>query len=297
MLLACSGLASLPVVVGLAVVGLAVVGLVVLVLVGAASAQAPMRLEFHARRVRTAGTGRLESLAEARLEAGVYEIEPRASADGAGELHVALRGRVREQGEACSDRAREAEAIVELPSGHYRGPSERDDLVSGEPGASALAFWLWVPPSLEQGASVRLFDHDYTIERDLELDVANETMAVFLATAHGTRDRDDALGRFRAEWSDTLWFDAETGYLVRRERTELAEADDASFEENETFAVLDASFLPPAARTPRFDPAPCPQGAVAAHGWWRIVIPVAVVLALVSSLWLLRTRLSQGRTS
>lgn len=231
------------------------------------------------------GTGALGGFGHARIERGhgVVSLSPDGSLAA-----LQLERTWREQGPRCL-------------AGH--------DVIGLAPGASDTppdALWLHVSPDIEAGARVTLLGGEYVIERGLELDVGNATIPALLAQSSGEGERDAPddfagdVGRFRTLWTDEIWFDAATGRLLRRDRIEIAEPLDEGhledgFEARESLQVLDAAYLPEAARVASVELAGCTQER-GAEGpvWWRVGMPVGAVIGLGAGLLAWRRRLVAG---
>lgn len=258
---------------------------------------ATISLHYARQRTISEGTGALEGHREARIEAGVYELEVRADQGGARTMFLDVDRSWRDQGGlACRAATERAHAEVDLETRLYRGATE---LEAGPPSGASL--WLWAPPSIARDAALRVLDRELRVERGVVLDVANATVPAILAEVSGEGERDapsgfaGELGRFRTHWSLSLWFDETTGYLLRSERWEIADRDDASFEEHDVIWVTDAPYLPERARTVHLPVHDCsPVRVDRGPAALRVGVPLSALLVVLGALALARRRALQG---
>jgi hypothetical protein len=249
------------------------------------------------RRTISEGTGPLEAHREAHVESGVYELEIRADAGGARTMFLDVERSFRDQGgPTCLAGTERAHAEVDLETRLYRGATE---LEAGAP--SGASVWLWAPPSIPRDSTLRVLDRELRVERGVVLDVAMATVPAILAEVSGEGQRDappgfaGELGRFRTHWSLSLWFDEATGYLLRSERWEIADREDASFEEHDVLWMTDAPYLPERARTPHLPVHDCSPARVDRNPLaLRVGIPFSALFAVLGALALARRRAAGG---
>lgn len=120
-----------------------------------------------------------------------------------------------------------------------------DDHPAGEP----LHIWWRIPTDLEVGTPVHILEELFMVEGRVPgtpETQGRETIRVSLVGGAG--EREDAYGSFRTTYTDSYWFDAETGWFLREERDEhdigTYEGDSAWFDVSEVVEVTAASFVP-----------------------------------------------------
>jgi ribosomal protein S18 acetylase RimI-like enzyme len=134
----------------------------------------------------------------------------------------------------------------------YVGRTDLDDYDS-TPGS--LATWLWIPPTVATGDSVRVLDATLTVLGRETIDVAGATReTIHLQNLEETGQRDDDYGQFSWTATDDYWFDATTGMFLRQLREEndtgTYEGAYAGFRMSLTVNVVDASYAPAVGAVP-----------------------------------------------
>lgn len=185
------------------------------------------------------GRGTYAGYRDSLVASGRYAV--RTDGD---ELHIDASYRWRYQGERCEDGEETRSVRAGVGDRRYRGRTDLDEY-DDTPPETPLGVWMWIPPSTPDGASVRILEHEYVVDREAEVEIAGTTRPAIAASAHGTGLRNDAYGRFRTSWNETYFFDPETGFVLRIERSEVDDNDEAGFDVIETLQVTRASYLPP----------------------------------------------------
>ena len=268
----------------------------------AASAQPERReraaFEYARRRTISEGTGSLEGYTEVRVESGTYALETLTSQSGARTMFVDVERSWRDQsGAACRAGTNRARAEVDLETRLYRGPTE---LEAGP--SEGAGVWLWAPPTVAAGATLRVLDHEPEAERGAVLDVGNATVPAILAEVSGEGTREapagfagDA-GLFRTRWSLSLWFDERTGHILRSERWEVAESEIAGFEEHDVLWVTDAPYLPERAQSAALPTHDCAlETTPRAPTFVRLGVPIGALSIMLAALVVARRRASEER--
>jgi len=210
------------------------------------------RFAYRLTRVVDEGTGTYAGYQDALVASGSYEITP---ADGALAIEASYRWRY--QGERCEDGEETRQARASLSDRLYVGRTDLDDY-DETPGSTPLGVWLWVSPSVQTGETVRILEHDFTVQRGDHVEIGETIVPAFVAETHGETVRDDAYGHFRVLYTDSYWFDEATGYFLRSEHTEVDDNDEAGFEQREVATVTSASYLPEDVSVPNHPVARCP---------------------------------------
>lgn len=255
-------------------------------------AQAPS-LDFARVRTATGGTGSFEGRAEARLESGT--IAPPAAGQGRARLRWRIREQGRWRGDACAfedwDLEVPFDAGVPALARAVQAPDGR--ALAGPP----FGLLLRISPEIEGGTRVRLDAHDYLVTRGLDVDVAGTSVPAILLEANGHDQLVRDEGILEAQWTDALWFDEASGWVLRRERSTIVESDVGGYEEQDRSWVVRSPILPPVATNTAFDVAGCEDPRVArSPAWLRVGVPVTTLLVLVVGVSRLRVRLAGERT-
>ncbi len=136
-----------------------------------------------------------------------------------------------------------------LPDRHYSGQLTDYDELDGTV-ASAYAVWFWVPPGSARGTQVLVLDNLLTVRsRDATVWVNGLPRTAVELSGTGTGSRNDAYGQFSFTYTDTYWFDLETGMFLR-ERYEEKDTgtwfgDPAGFTWTEDLEFTGGSYEPP----------------------------------------------------
>lgn len=136
------------------------------------------------------------------------------------------------------------EATFRLSDRLYTSAKTDLDDFDAQPTAT-LAVWLWIPPDVAIGQTVRVLDHDLVVRaRDAEL--APGVPAIEL-TGTGQGTRDDAYGSYTTTYQDRYLFDPTTGMFLGSDCEErdigTFEGEGASFEVSESVRVRRASYV------------------------------------------------------
>lgn len=268
--------------------------------VAAQSSDDPIVIEYASRRTLSEGIGAWEGRLEAHLESGALTITPRAleaavGADPAMARHVSLASRVREQGESCAFRTRSAELDLDLEAPVFCPSIASLDGEAIE--RPAFGGVVHVSPTIASDAVVPLRGHEYVATRGMVIDLAGVNVPAILLEASGRTEHPSESGVLVGHWSDSYWFDEDTGWVLRRELTEVVEGDVDAYEERELTWVVSAPFLRRRARSVVLeihdcsDPRP-PRGSAV----WRVGVPVAGVALLGLVLTLIRKRFAGENT-
>lgn len=242
------------------------------------------------------GRGTYAGYRDSLVASGRYAV--RTDGD---ELHIDASYRWRYQGERCEDGEETRSVRAGVGDRRYRGRTDLDEY-DDTPPETPLGVWMWIPPLTPDGASVRILEHEYVVDREAEVEIAGTTRPAIAASAHGTGLRNDAYGRFRTSWNETYFFDPETGFVLRVERSEVDDNDEAGFDVIETLQVTQASYLPPELGSDALPVARCPEELPVSRRSWLDepeTLPVRVVagalaLLAVGYLWLRRRRTSSS---
>ncbi len=210
------------------------------------------RFAYRLRRVVDEGNGTYTGYQDSLVATGSYEITPVS-----GSLAIEASYRWRYQGERCEDGEERRQARASLSDRLYVGRTDLDDY-DETPESTPLGVWLWISPAVQSGQTVRILEHDFTVQRGEHVEIGDTVVPAFVAETHGETVRDDAYGHFRVLYSDSYWFDEVTGYFLRSEHTEVDENDQAGFEQREVATVTSASYLPADLSLPEHPVARCP---------------------------------------
>ncbi|MCK6507234.1 GNAT family N-acetyltransferase [Myxococcota bacterium] len=110
---------------------------------------------------------------------------------------------------------------VDADSRRYRDRCDLDDMDGLPPGE--LATWLWVPTGLQEGQVVQILDEQARVEGVETIVEADQTWQAVRLSATGTGRRDDDYGQLTTTWSETWWYDSQTGTFLRSQYDERAE--------------------------------------------------------------------------
>lgn len=254
-------------------------------------------LHYARRRTVSEGTGLDEGRSEATLESGTITIARGESEEAARRAAFSWQSRVQggDTASECGFARGEASLEVALGLPVYRASFEGD--VSAPSLGPAFAGVLHIAPTIESSAIVTLRGHEYVATRELVIEVGNATIPAILLEASGRSERTEGEDRLVAHWSDSLWFDEETGWVLRREQTEIVEGDETSFEERELTWVVEGPMLSGDAVSAAMEVHDCSDPrAPRTSPWLRVGAPVAGVIALGAVAGALRRRLAgEGR--
>lgn len=125
-------------------------------------------------------------------------------------------------------------------------PIDLDEYDEGDD--PTLAVWWRIPTTVSPGDTVRILENDFRVVGAIARNPRTRGRDAVLLEARGIGRRDDAYGSFETDWEDRYWFDAETGWFLREERTEHDEGtydgDLASFDVTTSVEPSAASYLP-----------------------------------------------------
>jgi len=245
-------------------------------------------LHYESRRSVSDGLGDFEGRDEAWLASGTIDVTRGAAGQSA--RHASITARERAQGGVCTFATSSTSFELDL-----EGPVHRASLTADDGTEHRVPFGgvLHVPPTTANEGIVPLRDHEYVATRGIVLEIGNQSVPVILLEASGreeiTREEHTLVGH----WSDSYWFDERTGWVLRREQTEIVEANDDGYEQRELTWVTDAPFLAPDARSVVLEVHDCTDPrAVRSSPWLRVGVPVALVIASVVAFSALRKRLA-----
>lgn len=123
---------------------------------------------------------------------------------------------------------------------------DRTDLDDYDSVSGPLATWIWIPPDVAPGDSVRVLDDTLTVVGRESVRVAGAPRASIHLHGVSTGRRDDEYGNYTTDATDDYWFDAATGMFLREERVEhdrgRYQGDRASFTMDLRVEVVDASY-------------------------------------------------------
>ncbi len=122
-----------------------------------------------------------------------------------------------------------------------------------------LGTWIWIPPSVPEGATVEILERDFVVQsRQATVAVAGEPArpAIHLRSA-GEVARSDDYGRMTVSLVDEYWFDATTGMFLREHLVERAngtlDGEPARFTLDTVVEAVAASYAPNPAAPPEPD--------------------------------------------
>jgi ribosomal protein S18 acetylase RimI-like enzyme len=263
-------------------------------------------LTYHLRQTVSGGTGTYAGYRDALTSVGRYTLE-------GGAVHARYDWDY-ESTERTDRGTVERDVRFDPVTREYAGPTDLDEY-DRIPGPHAT--WMWIPPSLAIGDSVRILNNTFAVAEREEVTVAGAPRSALRLYAVAEGERHDNYGDFRTEFTDTYWFDAQTGMFLREQRHErnTSPSGDAGFEVDLLVEVVDASYapavgpIPPApeatlasrARAEPYDPPDSqrersPLAAVVCWGFGGLVLAGFLGLAglIVRTLWRssrLKTRL------
>lgn len=137
--------------------------------------------------------------------------------------------------------------------------SDRTDVSDYDGDSPAtLATWIWIPPTVREGDTVRILERDFRVTSTaIPVDVAGAGRTAISLLATTTGSRDDDYGQLRTEITDRYWFDAATGMFLREAHEERAtgtvEGSPGAFRLVTAIDVIDASYAPAATPPPPDD--------------------------------------------
>ncbi len=270
-----------------------------------ASAQAePVEIEFASRRTISEGMGAYEGRQEAVIESGSLVARSEGArvlegADAAMARHVTLTRRSREQADACTFREESGAFDVDLEAPVLRpevtatlGEASSGEASSGEAVARPpFGGVLHVSTSIESDAIVPLRGHEYVATRGMVIDMSGVSVSTILLEASGRSEHPTEQGLLVGHWSDSFWFDDRTGWVLRREQTEIIEGESDGYEERELTWAVRAPFLDDAAENVQLEIHDCADPRPArSTPWLRVGLPASVVVALVVVVGAIRKR-------
>ncbi len=139
-------------------------------------------------------------------------------------------------------------AAFSLNTRSYTTRTDLDEYDKFNP--SRLFVWLWIPPEVKVGDTIRILDDTFT--------VADESATFWSGwlpekaielRSRGTRSRDDEYGKFTYNYTDIYYFDRSTGYIIaeryNEEDTGYWKETPATFERTEEFDLTRSSYAIP----------------------------------------------------
>ena len=109
------------------------------------------------------------------------------------------------------------------------------------------SIWFWIPPTVQAGDTVRILDDDFTVmHTDRAVWLGWTPYNVICLMSEGSGSRDDEYGSFHYTYTDTYYFDRDTGYIIAERYEEhdtgTWERQSATFDWTEEFTVTDTSY-------------------------------------------------------
>lgn len=149
---------------------------------------------------------------------GRFELRP-----GPGGVQVDARYAWRWSSSEGDRQSGREERVVTVDAGsrRYLDRCDLDDMDGLPPGD--LATWLWVPPGLQAGQVVQILDEQARVEGVETIVEADQTWQAVRLSATGTGRRDDDYGQMTTTWTETWWYDSQTGTFLRSQYDERAE--------------------------------------------------------------------------
>ena len=245
-----------------------------------------LTLHYASRRSVSEGLGDFEGRDEAWLESGTIEIT-RGDA-GPGARHAAITSRERAQGGVCTFTTARTSFDLDL-----EGPVHRASLAAEDGTEHRAPFGgvLHVPPTTASDGIVPLRGHEYVATRGIVIEIGNQTVPAILLEASGREEIVREEHTLVGHWSDSYWFDEGTGWVLRREQTEIVEADDDGYEQRELTWVIEAPFLAADARSVVLEMHDCSDPRAARSSpWLRVGLPLSLVVASFVALGAVRKR-------
>ncbi|MEW5760335.1 MAG: GNAT family N-acetyltransferase [Candidatus Thermoplasmatota archaeon] len=179
------------------------------------------------------GTGEYEGYNDKTESSGRYEID--SSNETVARIHAVYSWSY-ENSEGKSESGKE-NRFIELSIKTRKYTSQMTDLDEyDEYDALNLSIWFWIPPNVNVGDKIQILDDTFTVI-DLDVTVWSNWLPkkAIMLQATGTGKRDDEYGTFTYAYTDTYYFDQNSGYIIAER---YREEDSGSWKGKEATFVL-----------------------------------------------------------